>query len=249
MPEATDTVLKRASQGEANIAEIARAILASDGMLRVFDPADMVDYLQASPNALDGQDRPRPPMPAPLDLSDQGRMVACVFSDPAHATAFADSQDMLSNGLAITQQCSWGAGLAQILHGRYHGMMLDHGAHSLGFGDGQVRKLYGHVSWDAFVGSSDMYVLCEGASPYILRDPQGAQASAASGVKTAAAMKARFAAEYPQLDVVPMPFRAALEELARAGVTQLVVNNELSDWHPYGEQELAWMREGVTPGL
>lgn len=61
-------------------------------------------------------------------------------------------------------------------------------------------------------------------------------------------MQSIFTARDPNLRVSPFPFRAGLEMLSRAGVTELVINNDLGDWHVYGQQELDWMRDGVTPG-
>lgn len=241
-------VLERAKRGEANLAQIARGLLEGGGMLRVFDPADMVKYLEASPSALDEQPRPQPPQPPVLDLTIQGQRVACVFSESAHASAFAKSQNMLSNGVAVTTECSWIEGLRKILYGGYQGMMVDYGHHSLGFNDGQVRKLYAHVAWDRLVGSSELYLLVQGSSPHLLRHQEATQASAASDAKNAAAMQSVFAARDPSLRVSAFPFRAGLEMLSRAGVTELVMNNDLPDWHVYGQQELDWMRDGVTPG-
>lgn len=235
MANALDVFLMQVKQGGAKIPELARQLGATKGATFLYTPETSVAVLQCRAGAV-----------APVTLSDRtGQPLACLFSHRDHVDAFAKANGITADGSEIytTRVTPWASALHEVLVHDYVGMMIDFGQpHSLGFNDGQVRKVYAYLLWDQHLSSPTVHVLWRGDGPYVLRAPQGTQMSVAFDDAAAHAMVATFRARgEPDMIARSLPLREGLRLLWDANATQIVVNNELPDWHVYAREELQSM--------
>jgi len=235
MADALDAFLMQVKEGGAKIPELARRLAASDGAIFVYPP-------EASAAALEAGSEGVPP----VMLADRaGKPLACLFSDHVHVHAFAKANGIARDeaGAYVSRVTSWANALREILFNEYVGMMLDFGQpHSLMFSDGQVRKLYAYQLWGQHLSTPTLHVLWKGRGPHVLSSAQGTQASVAFDEALAQAMVSAFRARGElEMTARAFPLREGLRLLWNARVTQVVVNDELPDWHAHAREELRSM--------
>jgi hypothetical protein len=250
-------VSRKAQQGEASFAELARALESLPELITIVPRSDFKRFLHDLDSAVrvKGVGNVRTsdaetPRIAGLQMSDGG-FVPYAFTHPDWAREHAIGSGVVQAGEVLSSiQCSPRAFLQQCLARGDAGFVLDESTdHRLALDRAAMARLFALMTRVEFASLPVLHVVLHGGQVLLqkTRDGEGAQAFVYDSETAANQGLLAVRAKAPGVAIEPMPARALFEQLLSWGLTRLVVNPMLAMERTYLREDLQTMLQGLAP--